>query len=77
MVLAVIRIPFWDVFRKNPDGTLTTERVIIVKGVRLGRGVTFGEDTLFGGINLHYCQKYDIQADEENGVLTLRGFFRF
>ncbi len=66
---------FFEVFGKNADGSLTPRRVINVNGITFGPGVVFGPGVSFGGVDFFQFQNHDIAADEDNGVLIIRGFF--
>jgi hypothetical protein len=70
------RYRFLDIFQENPDGSLTPRRVIEVNGVQFGTGVSFGPGVAFGGVNFHQYKYSDISAEERNGVLVIRGFFK-
>jgi len=69
------RFAFLDVFQRNPDGSLTPRRIINVNGITFGPGVAFGRGVSFGGVDFFNFQNYDIAADEENGVLVIKGFY--
>ena len=69
------RFSFFDVFQKNPDGSLTPRRVINVNGVTFGPGVVFGPGVSFGGVDLFKFQNHDIGGDEDNGILVIKGFY--
>jgi len=66
---------FSDVFQRNNDGSLTPRRIINVNGITFGPGVLFGPGVSFGGVDFFRFQDHDIAADEENGILIIRGFY--
>lgn len=70
-----MRYRFDEIFRRNPDNTLTPIRPVHVNGVTFGYGVTFGRGVAFGGINFFNFQGQDIEADEIDGILNIRGFY--
>ena len=71
------RYKFLDVFQENNDGSLTPKRQIFVNGVTFGPGgVAFQKGVAFGGIDFHLYKYWDIAGKEENGVLTITGFFQ-
>lgn len=72
----MLRIPFHQVFRENEDGTLTPLRAIHVNGVTFGLGVSFGKGVSIGGINFFDYKGLDIAAEEQSGVLFIKGFFK-
>lgn len=69
------RYRFMDVFKKNPDGSLTPKTPVNINGITFGPGVSFNQGVVFGGVNLFDYQIYDIAAQEENGVLIIKGFY--
>lgn len=69
------RIPFYSVFSKNPDGSLTPKRVINVNGITFGPGVAFGKGVNFGGVDFFQYEKFDIAAEEVESVLVIKGFY--
>lgn len=70
------RYKFLDVFQENTDGSLTPKRQIYVNGVTFGSGTTFQKGVAFGGIDFHLYKYFDIAGTEENGILTIVGFFQ-
>lgn len=70
------RYKFFEIFRENQDGTLTPTRTIRVGPATFGSSVTFGPGVSFGGINFFDFKGNDIQAEDENGVLVIKGFYR-
>ena len=69
------RLRFYDVFNKNPDGSLIPKRVINVNGIIFGPGVAFRQGVSFGGVDFFQYQMYDIAAEESNGVFIIKGFY--
>lgn len=69
------RFTFFDIFQKNSDGSLTPRRTININGVTFGPGVAFGAGVSFGGIDFFKFLHHDIAADDENGVLVIKGFY--
>lgn len=69
------RFPFFEVFQKNPDGSLTPRKVINVNGVTFGNGVAFSPGVNFGGVDFFKFQNYDIAAEDEGGILVIKGFY--
>jgi hypothetical protein len=70
-----MRYRFEEVFQRNPDGSLTPRRTIHINGVTFGYGVTFNRGVAFGGIDFFNFENKDIEADEINGVLNIKGFY--
>lgn len=70
-----MRFRFYDLFRENPNHTLTPIRTIQIGGAVIGRGVTFGPGVIFGGIEIYNFRGNDIDAEEVDGVMVIRGFY--
>jgi|GEM_PF-1508716 len=69
------RYKFSELFQKNANGSLMPKRVIQVNGITFGPGVSFGQGVDFGGVNLFQYQLNDVAVEENNGVLTIKGFY--
>ncbi|MHB8261771.1 MAG: hypothetical protein ACYDCN_15305 [Bacteroidia bacterium] len=69
------RLKFFDVFQKNPDGSLTPRYVINVGGVTFGPGVAFGQGVSFGGVNFFQYQNNDVAIEKKDGVSIIKGFY--
>ena len=70
-----MKYTFYEVFQKNPDGSLTPRRTIHINGVTFGYGVTFNKGVAFGGVDFFNFEGGDIEANEENGILNILGFY--
>ena len=70
------RYKFFDIFQENPDGSLSPKRAINVNGISFGPGVSFGQGVSFGGVDFHRFKYSDIAAEEQNGVLVIKGFYK-
>lgn len=67
------KFSFDDIFRENPDGSLTPLRQIQIGGVTLGSGVTFAKGTYFGGVDFTLFRGHAIEADVVGDILIIRG----
>ena len=45
------RMHYSDIFRDNPNGTISPKVYVQLNGVTMGPGVTFGKGIAFGGVN--------------------------
>lgn len=70
------RYKFLDIFRENPNGSLSPKRTISVNGITFGSGVAFSPGVAFGGVDFHRFKYLDIAAEEQDGVLVIKGFFK-
>lgn len=70
-----MRINFWKIFQVHPDGSIEPIRRIRIGGVEFGQGVRFRRGVSFSGIDLALHVGRDFDAEEENGVLVLKGIY--
>lgn len=70
-----MRYRFEDIFQENRDSSLSPRQPIYVNGVTLGPGVAFNRGVAFGGIDFFNFRTYDIEAENENGVIKIKGFY--
>ena len=70
------RYKFSDILQENPDGSLSPRVRINVNGVTLGTEVTFRQGVAFGGIDFFEHKNQDTAAEEQNGILIIRGFYK-
>jgi len=71
-----MKYDFDAIFRRNPDGTITPRRTIQIGSATLGSSVTFGSGVSFSGVNIFNYVGAAVEADEENGILIIRGFYQ-
>jgi hypothetical protein len=71
-----MKIKFLEVFKENNDGSLTPQRPIFINGISFGPGVTFQKGVAFGGVDFHLYKYWDIEAEDNNGVLDIKGFYQ-
>jgi len=71
-----MRAPFNTIFIQHPDGTLEPRQRISVGGVDFGPGVRFSRGVAFAGIDFTLFVGHDIEADEENNVLVIKGIYK-
>jgi hypothetical protein len=67
---------FTDIFTENHDGSLSPKRTIIVNGVTSSPGITFNPGVSFGGIDFHKYKYMNIAAEEKDGILVVKGFYK-
>lgn len=71
----VKRYGFYEIFRQNPDGSLTPKRPIFINGISFGPGVSFTRGVLFGGVNIFNFLGKDIAGLEDSGMLKIQGYY--
>jgi len=72
----VHKYPFFEVFRENPDGSLSPKRSIIINGITVTENVTFSAGAIFGGIDFHKYKNQSIAGEEKDGMLIIHGFYK-
>jgi len=70
-----MRIPSSEVFKENPNGSLTVKRPIKIGGVQLNK-VTFAGGVKIAGISLIELKGKDLQVDEIDGVFVIKGYYK-
>lgn len=70
-----MKLKFSEVFTKKPDGSITPLRPIRIGGVSLGPGVSFSRGVSFSGIDIFSYENLDIEAEEIDGILVIKGFY--
>lgn len=71
------RYNFWDLFREDSaTRRLTPLRRLRIRNILIGPGVSFSHGVSMGGINIFEFYGCDIEADDINGVIVIRGFYR-
>lgn len=70
------RKKFWEIFRENPNGSLTPVHTIDVNGVVFTPQVSIGPGLNFGGLDFHYYKNLDIAIDEKEGKWIVQGFYK-
>lgn len=69
-----MRVRFNEIFQVN-SGQLSPLRRIRVGGVSFGPGVSFGAGVAFGGINFHEYIDHDLEVEEKDDVLVIKGIY--
>lgn len=72
----MLKLAFNEVFERLSNGTITPRRAINVNGITFGPGIAFGPGVSFGGINFFDYQHLSIAADDVDGILIIRGFYK-
>ena len=49
---------------------------INVNGIMFSPGASFGPGVSFGGVDFHQYKYFDIEADEKEGILEIKGFYK-
>jgi hypothetical protein len=70
-----MRYNFDEIFDENVDGSLTPRRTIRIGGATIGPGLTFRQGVNFSGIDFFQIRGRAIEANEEAGILVIRGYY--
>ena len=70
------RVTFDSVFKKYDDGSLEPKQRIRIGGVSLGPGVRFNRGTSFAGVDFTLFVGKDLNVEEENDVLVIKGIYQ-
>lgn len=71
-----MRYRFEKVFTFNPNGSISPIRAIRLGGVSLGPTVSFSRGAFFSGLDIFNFLNNDIEAEEKEGILIIKGFYR-
>ena len=65
-------VSFWDIFKRNPDGSIEPTRVVKMSGIKMGPGVRLGSGVKFGGIDLtqHTDSNLKIQENSDSSSIV-------
>lgn len=69
------RIPFEQLFQRQPDGSLTPLKIININGVIIGPGVFFTQGANFGGVDIFNFIGRDVAVTIQNNVYVILGFY--
>jgi len=71
-----MRKKFFEVFKKNEDGSLTPNETIKIGSVMLGAGsVKFSKGISFAGVNIFEYYGKDMEVEYKNDILVIKGFY--
>jgi hypothetical protein len=70
---------FWDLFRENPNGSISPRTTIRIGGITMSPGVAFGKGVVFGGVDIAEHSGRNVATTEEvvNGqtIVVIHGFY--
>ena len=70
-----MRVRFNEIFQENEQGMITPKQRIRVGGISFGPGVSFGAGVAFGGVNFHEYKGHDLEVEERDGVVVIKGIY--
>lgn len=72
-----MRKKFFEIFKENVDGSLTSMETIKIGGIMLGAGsVKFTKGVIFSGVNIFDYYGKDIEVEILNGIIEIKGFYQ-
>jgi len=72
----VQRYRFTDIFRENPDGSLSPKRSIEVSGTIFEPGVFFQKGVYVSGIDFHEYKNWDLAVEPNGKTFRIKGFYK-
>jgi len=71
-----MRIKFWDIFRENPNRTMSPTRTVRIGSVTLTPNVTFSSAASFNGVNLAEFAGRDLEVEQGvDGVAEIKSYY--
>jgi len=70
------RVHYDYVFKRNTDGSYTTQYPVQINGDIIGSGASFPPGTSFGGVDVAAYAGHDIMIDTVNRVVIIRRFLK-
>ena len=70
-----MRVRFSDVFRKNPDGSISPRSQVYINGLTMGPGMAFAKGVSFGGMDLTAFADKDLEVEQKDGVVHIQGHY--
>lgn len=70
------RVSFNTIFKVHPNGSIESIRRVKISGVIISPGIRFSPGVRFGGIDLTLYVGKEIEIDDENGIIILKGIYR-
>lgn len=69
------RINFYALFRQYPDGSLEPIRTVRIGGIQFGPGVRLGKGVSFGDVDLVQYIGHDFSVEQNEGVSIIVGIY--
>ena len=71
-----MRVPFVEVFQKNPNGSITPRAPVKIGGVTMGPGVTFTRGVATSGIDIANYEGHILEVEQEDdGTFVITGVY--
>lgn len=70
-----MRVPFSQVFRVNPNGSVSPKTTVVFGGVTMGPGVSFGKGAFFGGVEITAHIGKDLEIEHKGGTVILKSIY--
>lgn len=69
-------VSFWEIFKRNPDGSIEPTRVVRIGGIQMGPGVRFGSGVKFGGVDLTQHTDKNLKVEEGTDSTSILGIIK-
>lgn len=69
-------VSFWEIFRRNTDGSIEPTRIVRIGGIKMGPGVRLGSGVKFGGIDLTQHTDSNLRIQEQTDSTSILGIER-
>ena len=70
-----MRVRFEEIFKENPNGSISPKTTIRIGGVTLSPGVSFSKGVSFGGVDFFDYYGMDLEVDQEKTIIIVKGFY--
>ena len=70
-----MRKKFQEIFKINDSGTLTPKKSVRIGSTIISPAVTFGRKAIFNGLNFFDVKGLDMEVEEKEGILVVKGFY--
>ena len=64
-------VSFWEIFRRNSDGSIEPTRIVKIGGVQMGPGVRLGSGVKFGGVDLTQHTNRNLRVQEQTDSTSI------
>ena len=69
-------VSFWEIFKRNPDGSIEPTRIVRIGGVQMGPGVRLGSGVKFGGVDLTQHTDKNLRIQENIDSSSILGIIQ-
>lgn len=70
-----MKYKFSEVFRENPDGSLSPTQKIMAGGVTVSANASIKPGMIIGGVSFHQFMDRELEAEERDNILVITGIY--